>query len=347
MPMSPSLILGSGFHRHVFGSAPGFARRALYDWQYLVSLVAARMQVAVPDQVMSPVQRWETLLLRAANEGYRDGAGHWRGPLSRQAHLIEKDARRLVVSVLKKASVGYPQSSRARIPSLDCWGSIVSLNFDMAWESGNSKLDRAQIDADGIFKKIGKRELRRLATRAYLPGIDGGSHRSIWFPNGSCLAPETIRMGLHDYGAAPKAIQVAFSGLKAWEREAGVTPMPPNKQLDFCSHALRYVSEGTSDLSVFLGDQPMPCTWVADFLYRPLVFAGVGMSDQESGLWWLLAQRARNLARTGAPANAFILVDVKHRSTFWRTRPFGLEPIFCSDWNEGWEKVVVKASEIR
>ena len=42
---------------------------------------------------------------------------------------------------------------------------------------------------------------------------------------------------------------------------------------------------------IMAGALPLPLTWVADFLYRPLVIAGVVMSDQESGLWSLLAQR--------------------------------------------------------
>jgi hypothetical protein len=152
-------------------------------------------------------------------------------------------------------------------------------------------------------------------------------------------------MGLHDYGAAANAIQVAFSHLKKWEREICVSSRLEN-QLAACTPALRNAIEGVNNLSAFMGEPPLPLTWVADFLYRPLVFAGVGMSDQESGLWWLLAQRARDLARTGAPSNAFILVDTNDRPAFWRNKPFGLEPIVCSNWDDGWEQVLFKAGEL-
>lgn len=343
--LKPALILGSGFHRHVLGDSTNSSRRSLYDWHYLVDQVASKMQVAAPEQIMSPVQRWETLLLRASKEGYRDHLGQWRKPAEQQAHFIEKEARRIVAAVLNEASQNYPQSLRARIPSLDCWGAVISLNFDMAWGAGVERLQHSS-GAD-ISDKINQREQRRLMTRVLIPGVDGGAHRSIWFPNGCVFAPETIRMGLHDYGTAPHAIQIAFAQIKRWERDSDVTGKSPEVQLNICSTALRHASEGVGDLSEFLGEKTMPLTWVADFLYRPLIFAGVGMSDQEAGLWWLLAQRARNLARTGAASNAFILVSANDRPAFWRTRLLGLQPIVCSNWDEGWEATSTLSKALR
>lgn len=344
MRLKPALILGSGFHRHVFGDTKDMLVRPLYDWQHLVTQVAARMQVAIPDRVMSPTQRWDTLVLRAAKEGFRDRAGLWCAPLLRQTHFIEKEARHYVATVLNGAVDQYPLSSRAQIPRLKCWGSVISLNFDAAWlpESENLKSQGLAV-ACLPATRIDHREKRRLGTCAFMVGVDDGAYRRVWFPNGTCIAPETIRMGLHDYGAAAHAIQVAFSHLKKWERKIGLSIKPPEVQLDVCAVALRNASEGVIALSEFMGELPIPLTWVSDFLYRPLVFAGVGMSDQESGLWWLLAQRARNLSRTGTPSNVFILVDANDRTTFWRNKPFGLEPIQCSNWDEGWEKVLLKA----
>lgn len=346
-PLNPTLILGSGFHRHVFGDTEHSASRPLYDWQYLVGQVAATMQVAIPDKVMSPVQRWDTLVLRAAKEGFRDHAGVWRAPLSCQTHFIEKDARRCVAAVLNKAAAHYPESSRAQMPLRDFWGAVISLNFDAAWLPQSARMKAQACTPLGLLtSKIGQREKRRLTTSVLISGVDGGVHRRVWFPNGTCAAPETIRMGLHDYGAAANAIQVAFAHLKRWEREAGVSGKSPDVQLAACSVALRRASEGVNDLSEEMGEQPLPLTWVADFLYRPLIFAGVGMSDQESGLWWLLAQRVRNLVRTGSSSNTFILVGTNDRAEFWQTKPFGLIPITCSNWDEGWECVLFKAKEL-
>lgn len=346
--LKPALTLGSGFHRHVFGDTANSAVRPLYNWHYLIGQVAASMQVAIPDTVMSTVQRWNTLVLRAAQEGFRDHAGRRCAPLLRQAHFIEKEARRCVAAVLNEAAAQYPQSSRARMPLADCWGAVIYLNFDGAWLPESSKLKPRGFEAKNFpITIINHREKRRLTASVLIPCVDGGAHRRVWFPNGTCAAHETIRMGLHDYGVAAHAvIHGAFSHLKRWEREQSVSGKSPGEQLAACTAALRHASEGVNDLSELLGVRPLPLTWVADFLYRPLIFAGVGMSDQETGLWWLLAQRARNFARAGAPSNAFILLDAYDRPAFWRTRPFGLVPIVCSNWDEGWEKVLTKATEL-
>ncbi len=346
MNLKPCLILGSGFHRHVFGDSDSQDIRPLYDWHHLVGQVATRMQVAIPDRAMSPIQRWETLLLWAAREGFFDYAGDWFCPHSHQTHLIEKEARRSVAVILNTAATNYPKSSRAQIPQRDCWGAVISLNFDLAWLPEEIRRSKRSPQHGLPTNKIGQREKRRLTTNLLISGVDSGVHRRVWFPNGSCLAPETIRMGLHDYGAAATAIRVAFSHLKAWERASGVSEKSPDVQLSTCSVALRRASEELNDLSAPLGEPPLPLTWVADFLYRPLIFAGVGMSDQEAGLWWLLAQRTRNIARTRAPSNAYILVHASDRNAFWQTKPFGLTPITCSNWDEGWESVMLKAGEL-
>lgn len=344
--LKPSLILGSGFRHHVFGDSDSQVIRPLFDWHHLIDQVAIQMQVAIPDKVMSPVERWETLLLRAAREGFRSHAGDWRYPHSYQTHLIEKEARRGVATVLDSASENYPRSSRAQIPNMDCWGAVISLNFDSAWLPAEVRRSKRNSQQGLESKKIGQREKRRLTINLLISGVDGGAHRRVWFPNGSCTAPETIHMSLHDYGAAATAIQVAFAQLKQWKRDSGVSEKSPDVQLAECAVALRHVSEGVNDLSELLGKSAMPLTWVADFLYRPLVFAGVGMADQEAGLWWLLAQRARNMARTGAPSNAYILVGANDRTEFWRIKPFGRTPITCSNWDKGWERALSKAKEL-
>ena len=86
----------------------------------------------------------------------------------------------------------------------------------------------------------------------------------------------------------------------------------------------------------------MPLTWVTEMLYRPVCFAGVGLSDAEFGLWWLMVQRARNLARVSPahrPPVAILVKDDDARLNFWRTQPCGIKPLICATWDEGWEAV--------
>jgi hypothetical protein len=31
----------------------------------------------------------------------------------------------------------------------------------------------------------------------------------------------------------------------------------------------------------------------------------------------------------------------KDRPEFWRSKPFGIEPIVCKNWDEGWERLLL------
>ena len=357
--LRPALVLGSGFHRHVFGDGGPANVRPLYDWHQLVSEVSAAMQVAAPTKAMSPVQRWETLLLRAAREGFRDLKGHWYAPATTPAYAIEAMARRHVVEVIKKAAENYPLSARAQIPLLPQWGAVISLNFDVAWLGTANQRARTARDGTAVGQSLAKhitsRERKRLCERI---DVDSSSSNNadddeaspntgaqrVWFPNGNVNDPKSIRMGLHDYGAAPFAIKSAFELLKKWERTclAKDAQAGPDEIYSAIAQTLEQPCHAeAAKKSAAPLRMPLPLTWVADFLYRPLYFAGVGLSDQESGLWWLLAQRARNLAKIGEAAKAYILVDAKSdKMPFWQSRPFGVEAIACGDWDEGWERLV-------
>ncbi len=159
-----------------------------------------------------------------------------------------------------------------------------------------------------------------------------GKHARVWFPNGTMLAPNTIRMGLHDYSNAPLECSTVSSpeDVKghALVRISGARSRTAFQPL---ASALQAASCGAFDTL------DIPMTWVAEFLYRPLVFFGVGLSEQEIGLWWLLAQRRRNLARVSESpgVSAQILLRSGDRADFWNERPFGVQPIWCTDWESG------------
>lgn len=376
--LKPALIIGSGFHRHVFGDGADRGSRAcLVDWNTLISNTARKMQVAVPSLAQSPVLRWESMIIRAARDGYRDYAGTWKtageekdfAPGGRLAgssrvdatYLIEEDAKKVAACLLQEAGAHYPHSSRAMMPASDRWGCVISLNFDTAWRPNVEHTDfQPCVSSKGPGSPQGSRSVK-IRRMSWSVGQGKKEERPacsrLWFPNGTVLDPATIRMGLRDYGGAPNAIQEAFDSLKAWERKHELTSIPVDQAFKIISRTLTQLSNtcphplldeifGHHDTEV---EPFFPLTWVAEFLYRPLVFAGVGLSDQESGLWWLLAQRARNLARVTDPTNASVRILMRRsphgkgypaRDSFWATRPFGIEPVYCDDWDEGWERIV-------
>jgi len=83
------------------------------------------------------------------------------------------------------------------------------------------------------------------------------------------------------------------------------------------------------------------CHWVTPFMLRPLLILGVGLSSEEQGLWWILGQRARNLAKVSnkPPVRILLNMDLMERTErhFWAAEPLGIRPLWCTDWTEGWE----------
>ena len=244
----------------------------------------------------------------------------------------------MVATILKGAASNYPPSARAKIPLHDGWGTVISLNFDHAWLPADAKDDTAEVTKswEGPHHLL-KREFDRLTVNRQFSTTQDSSKRRVWFPNGIHSMPHTIRMGIDDYGAAPHAIQVAYNRLKQWEQQSSTSVQSPEAQFQNCAAAL---------LSEHLGEPTFPLSWVAEFLYRPIIFAGVGLSDQEIGLWWLLSKRARNMARVHAQNHVYILLDAKASKDAWSHNAFGITPIYCDNWDAGWARVVKKAEEL-
>ena len=346
--LKPALILGSGFHRHVFGErASPNQREVLWDWHALIDATAGQMQVATPSRQQAPVLRWETLIGRALEEGFRAPDGHWQLPGLLQAHQVEALAKVHLAKNLQTASIDYPNSTRARIPLDPRWGCVISLNFDHAWNPA-LRAKSLHLHRDSGPQKSSASMMRRDLVRIHASVAPAHTEQTrasarLWFPNGSVLRPKTIRMGLHDYGEAPASIQTAFRRLKSWERALLGTTSPRSKAgFDTIAYALRAASEGEDNLSALMDQPAIPLSWVAELMYRPLYFAGVGLSEQETGLWWLLAQRARNLARVESESNSQVRILIRRNDcmAFWATRPFGVEPVVCDDWDDGWQRLM-------
>ena len=163
--------------------------------------------MACPSRELAPTMRWDSLILRCAKEGFMGHNNLWQPPLTCTSHRIQSQARRAVASEITDASARYPLSTRAQIPLADVWGAIISLNFDTAW------LNKCQFRCDGVKRSrreqlsISRNEESRLLSSRIITNDSTDISRRVWFPNGNLLMPQTIRMGLHDYGSAPHAIQ--------------------------------------------------------------------------------------------------------------------------------------------
>jgi hypothetical protein len=329
--LKPCLVIGSGFHRWVLGKSS----TPLTDWHTLIDETASKMRVAVPSRLMPPLLRWEKLIQLATKEGYLYGSGQtWVEENQNQPFKVESDAKKVVCAILDEKMGEYPSRSvRSKFPLNETWGSVISLNFDHCW-MGALGFGFSEPDKPDNYKAMSHSEFSRLHLRMF--PLNKPDSR-IWFPNGVTKKPVTIRMGLHDYGAKPQSIKQVFRKLKAFER----TTYKKSGGNDWFKYR--------EELEAAMNSDALPvATWVSDFLYRPLYFAGVGLSEAETGLWWLLVQRSRNFSRLDIKSvpPTVALVDAKAENrAFWESRPCDVEPIFCDNWDIGWDVIVGRAKD--
>lgn len=329
--MKPCLVIGSGFHNWVLGKKDS----ALSDWDTLIDRVAEALSVSVPSRSLIPVLRWEKLLENAASDGFRlpQSGGEVVPAKTLAVHKIEPFAKKAVAGILSDLTYSYPSfSSRSQYPLKEYFGSVISLNFDHCWIG---KTDFTY-HPNGDAIKQDKLEHNEIARLNNYVTKNATSSTKIWYPNGSVLRPETIRMGLYDYGSKPHAIKYAFSDIKEFER---LTHKAIGSE--------EWVTYKAALENAFKTDERAVNNWVADFLYRPIYFAGTGLSESETGLWWLLTQRARNFAKVNSrdrPPTVVLIHDKDPRRDFWEHRPCGVEALMCKNWDVGWEMITDKVN---
>jgi hypothetical protein len=338
--LKPCLVMGTGFHRWVLGESIGRDFDPLLDWNELILDVAKELGVPLDRTSYSLSLQWEQMLAIARHDG-----GFERGVDGRTIrpaiNNLEKTAKKIAVNILTKSQSNYPVNSyRAKLPLNPLWGAVVSLNFDANWLPTASKnwqsikkseLNLTSIRGNGSTLNA---ELVRLNNHKILPTCDSFKRR-LWFPNGYVGNYNSLRLGLREFGFQSVAIHAAFNALKAFERDVDNFEKVKNF---LC---LNFEEQGKTDC--FDKGSKLPLTWATEMIYRPVCFAGVGMSDSENGLWWLMVQRARNLAGVHPklrPPAAILLKHDDQRLPFWNKKPCGIEPIVCSNWEEGWDKVL-------
>ena len=367
---SSVVVIGSGFHRWI---RSGVAEDPLSSWSELLREIAREVRVAIPSHVGPTMTlAWEQLLLRMVREGYVRPVSKspLAEPLSRRISKVDADARRAAKMVREgyvrpvgKSQLAEPWSRRVSQVEADArraakivlkraddqkiheWGrarefrqlpvtDVVSLNFDLTWiDSTPVQFYTPALAApkEGA-NPLPNTELERLYSRITIP-----ENKNVWFPNGAVhpRGPE-IRLGLRDFGLQMNALQHGFQMFKAWESRMTKSKTEPMSTSNYMT-LLEKLDIGAK------GDLQDADHWVTRFMMRPVYILGAGLSPEEQGLWWLLAQRARNLARVDGAAPARILLNASTMTTeerlTWNRKAPIIEPIWCEDFDHGWQNV--------
>ncbi len=155
------------------------------------------------------------------------------------------------------------------------------------------------------------------AARASMAASASGA--TVWFPHGHMTEPRSIVLGARAYGARVSAMRSAF------DDHARVTPPRPSTRL---------------------------ATWVGTVLERPLLFTGLSLTREEWTIWWLLAQRARFLARRPAAERPPAFVFARRPAPAERLEMhgafatlsracelLGIELLSFGDYGAGWRRL--------
>lgn len=310
--LPPVAILGTGFLRQIISTNDPTVSTAfdhLISWPCLLKAVAREKDLlAVFDAGLAkdfPTLQWDELVRAHVTSCNTSGA----------AHKMESALKKAVAEVLTNATADVkPYVDQAKLQAfLAAAGRhIVSLNFDTL------------VMGDGPAGQTIYDKNQR--------GVQHAKHgeKTFWFPHGCINEPDSICLGLRDYGFLPNEWSKLFGGFKGFERADLANkkqPLTPEES-EFVKNKLR-------------NDEPEPQhQLLGQLMLAPLIFFGAGMSKSEWGLWWVLNQRARNLARIplrDRPPTVIVLSSHEvERLPFWCTRPASLMPIFVNNWDKGW-----------
>jgi hypothetical protein len=302
------LMIGSGLHKHVLKNQ----RCPLSDWETLLRATAARAGLKlVQAEVQSLPEVWEQLILKGVKHGLRVPKSK-SGRRSLAPHQVERHLRKLVAQVLRDCADTYRETYISHPVIQDLLDfvrtrvvHVVDLNFD---DLLIGVLDRqtAKPTSGGIASRksrVRKWDRLNLLNRWRLPCSDGSA---IWKPHGHVGAPESLRLGLRDYGLHATGYAWAFDQYKA-----ALDRRP-------------------------VGTQRAPCTetWVAKIMEHECRVIGLGLSAEEWGLRWLFVQRERNLIRRRRPAPATLLTIAD------QVAPIGVQVEYLPTWEACWREII-------
>lgn len=317
--LEPVTVLGTGFLRQILQPLPGpaghplqlhsEALRPLVEWDSLLRKVAFSENLFSawdPSLASRPTLLWDEMVrAKLRLPGKPDNL--------KQSHQAEAALRRCVVEELKQAmSVAQVDQRKLAEFRAAAGKHIVSLNFDTLITDGEN-IKSASWPA---------KDAQRLGCR-----LDSAD-RTYWFPHGCVEQPESIRLGLRDYGFLPSAWNASVNKFKGRERTwRKKRPWTDELFAEFQNELVKHQSEDPA------------ATLTGHLLVAPLIFFGTGLSESEWGWWWLMNQRARNMAAVPeANRSATVIVRLANdgEESFWGRRPASITPLFVKDWHEGW-----------
>jgi hypothetical protein len=281
------IVVGTGLHRQVLGHEDS----PLSSWSKLLTSISEDYKTSIKGAITKdPVMLWEKMVLEISNRPRNQN-------LRMQAFNAELMLKREVCDLLKCHSC---KSSNIEIfkRNIICdmmfkrATHLLSLNFDKLIYN-HVKTKKISVNNGGVIqdaknKGIRNKDAKLLYDRTKC--LKNDQESIVWHPHGHVDRPESLVMGMRDYGFLPPSYFYAFKQFKKWERKTSGDSHGLEKYQKLLQ-ALASFDEKTESSGI---TDPAD-HWVTRFMLYPLTFVGVGLSQVEIGMRWLLVQRARNL----------------------------------------------------
>ena len=317
--LKPITVLGTGF---LYQLLPNFADLTsdqkrklspLVNWSSLLNEVAFRHDLYgcyTPELAKHmPTLQWDEMVRAFAVQSSEKMA----------CHKAEDKLKKTVIDILKdgqRETHENPLFDTHKLDALiDVSGDhIVSLNFD-SLILGANKSKPIIPDKQSHLLHFKQNE------------------KTIWFPHGSIQNKDSIRLGIRQYGFLPNSWDKSFKNFKALERDLTNDKKSSLTTTEY-EDLVRSLATGKEEPGHLL---------IGHLLLAPLIFFGVGLSDAEWGWWWLLNQRARNLAKLDQklrPPTIIVIEKGDPRKHFWSLCPAGVSPIYADNWDMGLEMLL-------
>lgn len=159
----------------------------------------------------------------------------------------------------------------------------------------------------------------------------------IWYPHGFVARPNSIQLGVRNYGTYIAELEAARYEYKKHENKVK-RQLFPELTGNLGSSQPSTVQQRERLWSETRESTP---SWLALAMNAPLVFIGFGMGREEWPVWWFLNQRARNHARRKIERPVFVFMNAEEAS---RLRVAGGLTNICfleyGDREEGWQRLL-------
>ncbi|MFZ5481197.1 MAG: hypothetical protein ACOZNI_30845 [Myxococcota bacterium] len=248
---------------------------------------------------------WGALIELVAGEAHAPAiealdsmTARWEALLRRHAGARDEPAH-VVEEALQRDVCRHLRVFEAEAARRDLYRRFLALGFR---DVLSLNFDRTLALAGGGRRVTGRGSLRRRAESA-------GTR--VWYPHGDTLRADTLKLGIRQYGRYLEVLGHRFEAMKLASRHAGD---------DWHARARTH-----RDLS-----------WDWLIYTAPVVFLGCSLTADEWPMWWVLHQRARELARAREAPPAFVLTCGE--PSHLKGGPADIVVLEAGTHEEGWER---------